>query len=131
MPMRCWRRSSRRRGLCDTRGVAVPAPAVFLVTVGAIAVGEILQALRGRHGATRVSLRAETVFRVVFLGGMLMLPAGRALAPGAVIGGGVWVFALGAVITWLGLLLRWWSFVSLGRYFTLVVMTSEDQPVVD
>jgi protein-S-isoprenylcysteine O-methyltransferase Ste14 len=32
---------------------------------------------------------------------------------------------------WLGLLLRWWSFVSLGKYFTLVVKTSEDQPVVD
>jgi hypothetical protein len=34
------------------------------------------------------------------------------------------------VIGWLGLLLRWWSFVSLGKYFTVTVRTSEDQVVV-
>ena len=54
-----------------------------------------------------------------------------AVTPRAAIGGGAWVFALGALIAWLGLLLRWWSFVSLGEYFTMVVKTSEDQPVVD
>ena len=30
-----------------------------------------------------------------------------------------------------GLLLRWWSFVTLGKYFTVVLKTSADQPVVD
>jgi len=68
---------------------------------------------------------------VMFFGGILMLPLGRAVAPGAVIGGGVWLFALGAALGWLGLLLRWSSFVSLGKYFTVVLMTSEDQPVVN
>ena len=111
--------------------VSHAARVVFSVTVGVLAAGELLQAIRVRRGATRVSVRAETVFRAVFLGGILLLPAGRALTPGAVIGGGVWPFALGVVIAWLGLLLRWWSFVSLGQYFTLVVMTSADQPVVD
>ena len=76
-------------------------------------------------------MRAEAVFRAMFFSGILLLPAGRAVAPGAVIGGGVWPFALGVVIGWLGLLLRWWSFVSLGKYFTVVVKTSEDQPVVE
>ena len=67
----------------------------------------------------------------MFFGAILLLPIGRAIAPGAVLGGGAWVFALGVVIGWLGLLLRWWCFVVLGRYFTIVVKTSEDQPVVD
>ena len=31
---------------------------------------------------------------------------------------------------WLGLLLRWWCFVALGRYFTVVVRTTADQAVV-
>lgn len=122
---------------CDTRGVSVPYElshserVVLLVTVGAVAVGEVLNVLRVRRGGTLVSLRAEAVFRATFFGGILLFPIGRALAPGAVIVGGVWHFVLGAVLAWLGLLLRWWSFVTLGRYFTLVVMTSEDQPVVD
>jgi protein-S-isoprenylcysteine O-methyltransferase Ste14 len=67
----------------------------------------------------------------VFLAAILLLPLSRALVPAATVGGGVWFFALGAVIAWLGLPLRWWSFLSLGKYFTVVVKTSSEQPVVD
>jgi protein-S-isoprenylcysteine O-methyltransferase Ste14 len=108
-----------------------PARTVFLVSVGAFLAGELVQASRSRRGATRVDVRAEASFRVMFFAGILMLPLGRAVAPSAVIGGGVFLFALGVVLGWLGLLLRWWSFVSLGKYFTVVVKTSEDQPVVE
>jgi protein-S-isoprenylcysteine O-methyltransferase Ste14 len=104
---------------------------VLEVSVGAFVVGELWQGLHVRRGATRADPRAETLFRVMFFGGILLLPFGRALTPGAAIGGGAWLFALGVLIAWLGLLLRWWSFVSLGEYFTVVVKTSEDQPVVD
>ena len=124
--------------LGDTRDVPLPYDAlvnwervVAFVSVGAFAAGELLQALRVRRSATRVSARAEIVFRATFFSGILLLPIGRAVAPGAVIPGGVWLFTAGVVIGWLGLLLRWWSFVSLGRYFTVVVKTSEDQPVVE
>jgi protein-S-isoprenylcysteine O-methyltransferase Ste14 len=124
--------------LRDTRGMHVPyeevsnpARIAFFISVGAFAAGELVQALRLRRGSARVNVRAEAVFRVMFFGGILMLPLGRAAAPGAVIGGGVWLFALGAALGWLGLLLRWSSFVSLGKYFTVVLMTSEDQPVVN
>ena len=103
---------------------------VFFVSVGAFSAGEILQAVRGRRGATRDNLRAEAVFRVMFFVAMLLFPIGRAVVPGAVIGGGAWLFAGGAVIGWFGLLLRWWSFASLGKYFTFVVATDHDQPVV-
>jgi Isoprenylcysteine carboxyl methyltransferase (ICMT) family len=83
-----------------------------------------------RRGASRINLRVEILFRVMFFSGILLLLIGRAVIPAAAIGG-LWLFALGMVIGWVGLLLRWWSFVSLGRYFTVVVRTSEDQPVVD
>jgi protein-S-isoprenylcysteine O-methyltransferase Ste14 len=104
---------------------------VFALSVGAFVVGELAQALRVRRGAARVNLGAEALFRAMFLGGILVIPLGRALAPYAAIGGGVWTFSLGVLIGWFGLLLRWWSFVTLGRYFTVVLKTSEDQPVVD
>ncbi len=103
---------------------------VFEVSAGAFAAGELFQVFHVRRGATRANLRAELVFRAIFFSGILLLPIGRAVVSPAGIGGGWW-FALGAVIGWLGLLLRWWSFVCLGKYFTLVVKTSDEQPVVD
>lgn len=105
--------------------------AVLGVGIGAFVVGELTQTLRRRRECGRVDIMAEAAFRVAFLAGVLMLPLGRAIVPGAVIGGGAWVFAAGAVVGWCGLLLRWWSFATLGRYFTLVVKASGDQPVVD
>ena len=107
------------------------ARVVFNVSVGAFVVGEISQALRVRRDSTRTDLGAEVLFRAMFFAGVLLFPTGRAVAPGAKIGGGVWIFFLGALIGWLGLLLRWWSFLTLGKYFTVVLRTSEDQSVVD
>jgi protein-S-isoprenylcysteine O-methyltransferase Ste14 len=104
---------------------------VFDVSVGAFVVGEFLQGLRVRRGATLSNLGAEALFRAMFFGGILLIPIGRAVAPDAVISGGVWFFSLGVLIGWLGLLLRWWSFVTLGKYFSLVLKTSVDQPVVE
>jgi protein-S-isoprenylcysteine O-methyltransferase Ste14 len=104
---------------------------VLDVSVGAFVVGEFSQMLRGRRGATRSNLGAEALFRAMFFGGILLIPVGRALAPDALVSGGVWVFFLGVLIGWLGLLLRWWCFMTLGKYFTVVLKTSEDQPVVE
>jgi protein-S-isoprenylcysteine O-methyltransferase Ste14 len=103
---------------------------VLDVSIGAFMVGELWQTFHVRRGATRENLRAEILFRAMFLSGILLLPIGRAVVPGAAISS-PWLFALGVVIAWLGLILRWWSFVTLGNYFTVVVMTSEDQPVMD
>jgi protein-S-isoprenylcysteine O-methyltransferase Ste14 len=107
------------------------AQVVLVVSAGAFATGELVQAFRTRRGAKLVDGRAEVVFRVLFLGAILLWPIGRAVAPAAGIGGGAWLFTLGTVIEWLGLLLRWWSFASLGKYFTVTVRTSEDQLVVE
>ena len=107
------------------------ARVVLTVSVGAFAAGELIQAFRLRRGAKLVDVRAEVVFRAMFLAAVLLWPVGRAVLPAARIGGDVWVFTLGIVLGWLGLLLRWWSFASLGKYFTVTVRTSEDQPVVE
>lgn len=104
---------------------------VLTTSVGAFATGEVVQAFHRRRGAKAVNLRAEVVFRAMFLGAVLVWPIGRAVVPAADIGGGAWPFTLGTLIGWLGLLLRWWSFVSLGKYFTVTVRTSEDQPVAE
>jgi protein-S-isoprenylcysteine O-methyltransferase Ste14 len=104
---------------------------VLDVSVGAFVVGELSQVLRLRRGATPANLGAEALFRATFFGAILLIPAGRALVPDAVIPGGALLFAGSALITWLALLLRWWSFVTLGRYFTVVLRTSADQPVVE
>ncbi|WP_328444210.1 methyltransferase family protein [Amycolatopsis sp. NBC_00438] len=107
------------------------ASVVLVGSVGAFVAGELVQAFRTRRGAKLVDVRAEIVFRAMFFGAILLWPVGRAVVPAARIGGGGWLFALGIVLGWLGLLLRWWSFASLGKYFTVTVQTSEDQPVVD
>jgi protein-S-isoprenylcysteine O-methyltransferase Ste14 len=106
------------------------ARVVLVAGAGAFAAGELVQAFRSRRGAKLVDVRAEVVFRVLFFVAILLWPIGRAIRPAAGIGG-AWLFPLGLVIGWLGLLLRWWSFVSVGRYFTVTVQTSEDQVVVE
>src|SRR3954471_10971292 len=100
-----------------------PARAVLYVSVAAFLAGELVQAFPVRRGAKRVNVRAEALFRLVFFGGILLLPLGRAVAPGAVIGG-AFPFVLGLLLGWAGALLRWWSIVSLGKYFTVVIETS-------
>jgi protein-S-isoprenylcysteine O-methyltransferase Ste14 len=97
----------------------------------AFSAGELRQAFRLRRGVARAGVLGEVLFRLLFFGAILLLPIGTSLAPGAVVPGGAVVFVAGAVVGWLGLLLRWWCFVALGRYFTLVVRASSDQEVVE
>lgn len=99
---------------------------VFYISVGAFAVGELSQAVKWRRGASGTDLSDEVVFRGIFFAAILMLPLAQALAPDAVLHS-AGVFVLGAIIGWLGLLLRWWSFATLGKYFTTVVKISADQ----
>lgn len=101
----------------------------FGVTVAAFAVGETSQALKRRPGASPADVRGEVAFRVVLGAGILMLPLAQSVVPDAALET-AWSFVLGAVLAWLGLLLRWWSFAALGAYFTTVVKTAADQPVV-
>ena len=103
----------------------------LLITVIAFSVGELTQVRRVRRGSRHANLGAEVVFRLLFLTGILMLPLAAAVAPGAQIPGYEVALVVGVVLAWLGLLLRWWSFRTLGPYFTLVLKTSPEQAVVD
>jgi protein-S-isoprenylcysteine O-methyltransferase Ste14 len=105
------------------------ARTAFGVSVAAFVLGEASRTFRLRRGASRADLAGEVVFRIIFLAGIGVLPLVRALVPGATLGG-AGVFVLGLAVGWLGLGLRWWSFATLGRYFTTVVKTSTDQEVV-
>lgn len=109
----------------STNGVAL------LVTVIAFSIGELAQGRRVRRGSRHADLGAEVVFRLCFVTGILTLPLARSVAPGARIPWPTAGLVIGIVVAWLGLVLRWWSFRTLGRYFTLVLRTSPDQAVVD
>jgi protein-S-isoprenylcysteine O-methyltransferase Ste14 len=107
------------------------AGVVLGVSVVAFGVGELLQSLRVRRGAGSADLLGEVLFRVLFFAGIVVLPLSASHVRAAVIPGGAAPFVVGAVVGWFGLLLRWWCFVVLGRYFTVVLKTSADQVVVD
>lgn len=102
---------------------------VFDVSVVIFVLGEIQQALRGRRGSSS-NVGKEIVFRLIFVAGIFTLPLCLRFVPEADLGG--WpVFAIGAVVGWLGTFLRWWSFATLGPLFTMVVKATADQPIVD
>ncbi len=107
------------------------AQVLFAVSVGAFVVGELRQALPGRLPARPADVPAEVLFRVVFFVGILVIPLARAVAPDAAFGSGVWPYLVGMAVGWVGLLLRWWAFATLGTWFTVVLGVGEDQPVVD
>jgi protein-S-isoprenylcysteine O-methyltransferase Ste14 len=107
------------------------AVAVLSISAIAFSAGELGQAFRLRRGAAHASVVGEVLFRLLFFGAILLLPFGASVAPHAAVPGGVVAFVLGATVGWLGLLLRWWSFFALGRYFTVVVRTSSGQKVVE
>ena len=107
------------------------AAVVLSAGIGAFVLGELTQVVRLRRGVRASDVPAEVVFRVFFFGGIVALPLCYAHLPGAAIPGGPGLFVAGAVVGWLGLLLRWWSFATLGRYFTTIVKADSDQDVVE
>lgn len=64
-----------------------------------------------------------------FLGLVVLVCAPR-LAPGAAIRPAWAAFAVGLAVFLTGFVMRRWSEMTLGRYFTFSVMTSEEQPVI-
>lgn len=107
---------------------------LFLLVVVCFFGMEIIQFFRQRHwrrDATRVGPRSFWVAVVVWviLATVILHRAGN-IAPGAAMGHGALVFAVGMVILITGAALRWWAFWALGQYFTFTVDVSPDQPVV-
>jgi protein-S-isoprenylcysteine O-methyltransferase Ste14 len=107
------------------------ASGLFGVTVALWVIGEFRQAIRRRPEAVKADRHSLGLLRVTLVAGWLCAGASRSLVPGATIGGGAVVFAIGFAAAWMGLALRGWAIASLGRLYTITVMTSSDQPVVD
>ncbi|MCL2544152.1 MAG: isoprenylcysteine carboxylmethyltransferase family protein [Microbacteriaceae bacterium] len=107
------------------------AEIVLSISIVAFAVGELLQTARLRRGVPTSDVLGELLFRLVFFAGIVALPLSYAHLPGAVVPGGRGLFVVGVVAGWLGLLLRWWCFLVLGRYFTTVIKADDRQTVVD
>jgi protein-S-isoprenylcysteine O-methyltransferase Ste14 len=105
---------------------------VVAVLAGSIAVWALLELWRGlsrRPEATAHDRGSLFVVQLSVLGGALL--AATALnVTAASFAFSPLLFGVSLAAIWAGIALRWWSFRSLGRYFTFTVMTSLDQPVI-
>src|SRR5579884_1133052 len=109
-------------------GIATVLFAVTLVLWLGI---EMRQELKRRTDATRHDRGSRLVLSVSFVGAALLAAFARSRATELQIPNGALTFAVGLLLMWIGIGIRFWSHQTLGRYFTLNVMTSEDQPVID
>jgi protein-S-isoprenylcysteine O-methyltransferase Ste14 len=91
---------------------------------------ELRQSLTHRPEGVKTNWGSEVLFRIIVLAGALVagvLPGvaqWATIRPAAV---GDWI---GLLLFWAGISLRFWSIRTLGRYFTVIVQTSSDQPVI-
>ena len=105
------------------------ANTLFVLTIVVWLLGELQQAVRGRSNAQQWDRNSLFVLRLCIGGGVLL--GIYALRIGAAyLGFNPFSFAFALLLMWIGIAVRWWSFWTLGRYFTFRVMTSQDQKVV-
>jgi protein-S-isoprenylcysteine O-methyltransferase Ste14 len=104
--------------------------AIFFVVVVVWAFFEVRQSIRTRPEATVVPGGSRRPIAFAYVLGVLGAVAiehnlhGLTIHPAALATWG------GLIIMSLGVVLRLWCFHTLGRYFTFIVQTSEDQPVI-
>jgi protein-S-isoprenylcysteine O-methyltransferase Ste14 len=102
---------------------------IVVGTVAAWGVLETQQRFRRRSGTERAGWNGELVFRAGIVVTALVAIAAFRLVPAAGTSA-VAVAWAGLGLLWCGIGLRLWSFVALGQYFTFVVQTAADQPVI-
>jgi protein-S-isoprenylcysteine O-methyltransferase Ste14 len=90
---------------------------------------EVRQGLRRRPEATSRDRGSLNVLRFLVAAGVVLAALVSTVTAFAYPYSSV-VLAVSFAFIWLGIALRWWSFRTLGRYFTFTVMTSPDQPVI-
>ena len=105
------------------------AEAILLLSLGAWMVIERRQAMNRRPDATSFDRRSLLVMQLFVAAGIVLAAVTLRVTPTALpYDPATFAVSLGAV--WAGIGLRWWSFRTLGRYFTFTVMTSANQPVI-
>jgi protein-S-isoprenylcysteine O-methyltransferase Ste14 len=91
---------------------------------------ELRQGFRHRREGVKASWGSEIVFRLAVAAGALVALMLSRVAPAAAIRPAAIAAWIGLGLLWCGIALRFWSFRTLGRYFTFIVQTSGDQPVI-
>ena len=98
---------------------------------GAMELSQFSQGLEARKGATKIGgATSRAVFLACLIAASVFLYLAPRIVPAAAIRPGAVAFAAGMAILVTGLVLRGWSFKTLGEYFTFTVMVSTDQPVI-
>jgi protein-S-isoprenylcysteine O-methyltransferase Ste14 len=105
------------------------ATPVFVATVAVWVAIEIRQALNRRSEATSGDRGSLLFVRLCSAAGAILANLGLRVNAEALPDNAV-IFGISLAVVWAGIALRWWSFRTLGRYFTFTVMTSADQPVI-
>jgi len=105
------------------------AETLLLLSLAFWFVFEGRQALQRRTEATDSDRGSLMVLRIAIIGGVLLAATALRLMAAPLPYNPV-LFAVCLAVIWAGVGLRYWSFRSLGRYFTFTVMTSTDQPVI-
>jgi len=106
-----------------------PTAILLAFTLGVWTLIEIRQSLNRRAEATKADRGSLLGLRLWAVAGAL-LAALAIRVRAAAFPESAAVTALGFLVMWSGIALRWWSFRTLGHYFTFAVMTSADQPVI-
>jgi protein-S-isoprenylcysteine O-methyltransferase Ste14 len=91
---------------------------------------EFRQSQKQRPEANAADLGSQSTLRLSYVIGIVGAITLRTSLPSATIRSEALASWIGLVIMWCGIGLRFWSFHTLGRYFTFTVQTSQDQPVI-
>jgi protein-S-isoprenylcysteine O-methyltransferase Ste14 len=103
---------------------------LLLVTAAIWVVLELRQSFRRRPEGGTAGWGSEIVFRLAVVVGAVSASVLSRVAPTATIRPAAVAAWVGFGLLWCGIVLRLWSFRTLGRYFTFIVQTSADQPVI-
>src|SRR5260370_39302080 len=107
-------------------------PAAALPLAGTLAVWLVIEFRKGlnrRAEATNTDRGSLAFLRASVVAGALFAALASKVGATA-FSYGLVIFCISLAIAWAGIALRWWSFRTLGRYFTFTVMTSANQPVI-
>jgi protein-S-isoprenylcysteine O-methyltransferase Ste14 len=105
------------------------AATIFAITLLVWTAIEVRQGLQRRAGATNTDRGSLMAVRVAAIAGALLAASVARIGATSFVYGPA-LIVLSIALMWAGIALRWWSFRTLGRYFTFQVMTSADQPVI-
>jgi protein-S-isoprenylcysteine O-methyltransferase Ste14 len=108
------------------------ARALLQATALAFVLSEVSTRFRSsRHSGGVRADRGSVVAVVVCIGAGVLIAAWCASTVTTTAIPGKWVpFVVGIVLMWLGIALRQWAVLTLGRYFTVVVRVADDHKVV-